>query len=165
MVVNRLAPPLTVGRGSGGLRGPLAYALADAFLLSVSWGAVYSWRFGLLPEPSRGPIALVLAWLWVHYLLGTYTALARRQLTAGRQLRNCLTAAVLIFSLAAAVTMLRGELLQSTMSRSFLLPVLGLGFLTNQLLRLSQLTTTTTQVKTRSGTIAVVTSRLRLESC
>lgn len=140
MVVNRLAPPLTVGRGSGGLRGPLAYALADAFLLSVSWGAVYSWRFGLLPEPSRGPIALVLAWLWVHYLLGTYTALARRQLTAGRQLRNCLTAAVLVFSLAAAVTMLRGELLQSTMSRSFLLPVLGLGFLTNQLLRLSQLT-------------------------
>jgi lipopolysaccharide/colanic/teichoic acid biosynthesis glycosyltransferase len=101
---------------------------------------VYSWRFGLLPAASRGPIALVLAWLAVHYLLGTYTALARRQLTAGRQLRNCLAAAVLVFSLAAAVTMLRGEILQSTMSRSFLLPVLALGFLTNQLLRISQLT-------------------------
>ena len=58
MVVNRLPPPLTVGRGSGGLRGPLAYALADALLLSVSWGAVYSWRFGLLPAASRGPIAI-----------------------------------------------------------------------------------------------------------
>jgi len=140
MVVNRLPPLRTAGRGTRGLRGALAYGLADALLLSVSWGVVYSWRFGLLPAASRGPIALVLAWLAVHYLLGTYTALARRQLTAGRQLRNCLAAAVLVFSLAAAVTMLRGEILQSTMSRSFLLPVLALGFLTNQLLRISQLT-------------------------
>lgn len=122
------------------LSAPLQYALADALLIGLSWVAVYSWRFGLLPTPSRGPVGLILAWLLLHYLLGTYTSLARRQLTPGRQLRNCLAAAAAVFCLAAAATLLRGELLQSTMSRSFLVPVLALGFLTNQLLRFSQLT-------------------------
>jgi len=119
---------------------PLRYALADAFLLGLSWVAVYSWRFGSWPTPSRGPVGLILAWLLIHYLLGTYTALASRQLTLGRQLRNCLAAAAAVFVLAAAATLLRGQLLQSTMTRSFLVPVLALGFLTNQLLRFSQLT-------------------------
>lgn len=122
------------------LPAPLRYALADAFLLGLSWVAVYTWRFGLLPSPSRGPVGLILAWLLIHYLLGTYTALASRQLTLGRQLRNCLAAAAAVFVLAAAFTLLRGHLLQSTMTRSFLVPVLALGFLTNQLLRFSQLT-------------------------
>ena len=119
---------------------PGAYALLDALLLGCSWVAVYLWRFGLFPSLSRGPVGLIAAWLLIHYLLGTYTALARRQLDLGRQLRNCLAAALVVFALAAAVTLLRGELLASTMSRSFLLPVLALGFCSNQLLRLSQLT-------------------------
>lgn len=119
---------------------PGAYALLDVLLLGCSWVLVYVWRFGQLPSVSRGPVGLIAAWLLIHYLLGTYTALARRQLDLGRQLRNCLTAAMAVFGLAAAITLLRGELLASTMSRSFLVPVLALGFLTNQLLRLSQLT-------------------------
>lgn len=140
MEVNQHPAVRSTDRGSGGPRGPLAYALVDAFLLLVSWGAVYNWRFGLLPLPSRGPTGLVLAWLLVQYLLGTYTALARRQLDIGRQLRNCLAAAVVVFSLAAASSVLRGEQVQATMTSGFLLPVLGLGFVTNQLLRLSQIT-------------------------
>ena len=116
------------------------YALLDALLLGLSWVCVYLWRFGQWPLLSRGPLGLIMAWLFVHYLLGTYASLARRQLDLGRQLRNCLAAAVAVLALASAATLLRGELWTSTMSRSFLVPVLVLGFASNQLLRLSQLT-------------------------
>lgn len=116
------------------------YAATDTLLLGLSWIAVYIWRFGQFPLPSRGPLGLISTWLLIHYLLGTYTALARYQLDPARQLRNCLAAAVGVFALAAATTLLRGEMLDSTMSRGFLLPVLALGFASNQLLRLSQLT-------------------------
>ena len=116
------------------------YAVADALLLGLSWICVYASRFGQWPAFSRGPIGLIAAWLFIHYLLGTYTALARRQLDLGRQLRNCLIAAVMVLALAAVVTLLRGELWSSTMSRSFLVPVLIVGFASNQLLRLSQVT-------------------------
>lgn len=119
---------------------PAAYALLDALFLGLSWTCVYLWRFGAFPGFTRGPLGLILAWMFLHYLLGTYTALARHQLDLGRQLRNCLTAALAVFALAAAATLLRGELLASTMSRSFLVPVLVLGFASNQLLRLSQIT-------------------------
>lgn len=119
---------------------PLVYALVDALLLACSWVGVYAWTYSSLPSPSLGPVALVGAWLLIHFLLGTYTALARHQLTAGRQFRNCVAAAILVFMLAAAFTALRGELFSSTMGRRFLVPVLGLGFLSSQLLRLSQIT-------------------------
>ena len=118
----------------------MLFAAADALLLGLSWILVYVVRFGQSPLISRGPIALIASWLFFHYMLGTYTSLARRQLDLGRQLRNCLIAAVMVLGLAAAVTLLRGELWASTMSRSFLLPVLVLGFASNQLLRLSQVT-------------------------
>lgn len=118
----------------------MLFAAADALLLGLSWILVYVMRFGQSPVISRGPIALIASWLFFHYVLGTYTSLARRQLDLGRQLRNCLIAAVMVLGLAAAVTLLRGELWASTMSRSFLLPVLVLGFASNQLLRLSQVT-------------------------
>ena len=116
----------------------LRFALAEAALLGFSWTVVYFWRFGLWPTLSRGPVALILAWLFVQYLLGTYTALARYQLDVGRQLRNCVAAAVTVFALAAVLTGLRGEPWLDTMSRSFLIPVLALGFLTTQILRFSQ---------------------------
>jgi lipopolysaccharide/colanic/teichoic acid biosynthesis glycosyltransferase len=119
---------------------PALYAGADGLLLGLSWIGVYAWRFGQWPAFSRGPIGLIVAWLFLQYLLGTYTALARRQLDLGRQLRNCLIAALIVLALAAVVTLLRGELWASTMSRSFLVPVLVLGFASNQLLRLSQVT-------------------------
>ena len=118
---------------------PLGYALADGLLLSFSWTAVYAWRYGIWPTLSVGPIATTAAWLVLHFLLGTYTSLARRQLTLGRQLRNCVATAIGVFMLATAVTALRGELFSSTMGRRFLIPVLAIGFLTNQLLRLSQI--------------------------
>ena len=89
---------------------------------------------------SRGPLGLILAWLLIQYLLGTYTALARHQLDFARQIRNCLTASAGVFALALIITGLRGEPWLSTMSRGFLLPVLALGFGTSQLLRLSQVT-------------------------
>jgi lipopolysaccharide/colanic/teichoic acid biosynthesis glycosyltransferase len=114
--------------------------VADGVLLALSWGVVYGWRFGQWPQPSRGLLGLILSWLFIHYILGTYTALARHQLDLARQVRNCLTAAVLVFVLAAAATLLRGEQLASTMTRSFLVPVLLLGFLSNQLLRIGQIT-------------------------
>lgn len=116
----------------------LRFALAEALLLALSWTAVYYWRFGLWPTLSRGPVALILAWLFVQYLLGTYTALARFQLDVGRQLRNCVTAALTVFAMATVLTGLRGEPWLDTMSRSFLVPVLGLGFLTTQILRFTQ---------------------------
>ena len=119
---------------------PAFYAGADGLLLGLSWICVYGWRFGQWPALSLGPIGLIVAWLFLQYLLGTYTALARRQLDLGRQLRNCLIAALIVLALAAVVTLLRGELWASTMSRSFLVPVLVLGFASNQLLRLSQVT-------------------------
>jgi len=119
-------------------RRVLRFALAEAVLLGFSWTVVYYWRFGLWPTLSRGPVALILAWLFVQYLLGTYTALARYQLDVGRQLRNCVAAAVTVFVLAAVLTGLRGEPWLDTMSRSFLIPVLALGFLTTQILRFSQ---------------------------
>ena len=119
-------------------RRVLRFALAEALLLALSWTVVYYWRFGLWPTLSRGPVALILAWMFVQYLLGTYTALARFQLDVGRQLRNCVTAALTVFAMAAVQTGLRGEPWLDTMSRSFLIPVLGLGFLTTQILRLTQ---------------------------
>lgn len=118
---------------------PAVYAFSDAALLAVSWFGVYFWRFGAWPSLTRGPLALIASWLLVHYLLGTYTSLARHHLDLGRQLRNCFAAALIVLSLAAAATLLRGEPWVSTMSRSFLLPVLVLGFFSNQLLRLGQL--------------------------
>lgn len=119
---------------------PGLYGFVDGTMVGLSWACVYSWRFGQWPALSRGPIGLIAAWLLIHYLLGTYTSLARHQLDLGRQLRNCLAAALSVFVLAAAVTLLRGEQWASTMSRSFLVPVLVLGFASNQLLRLTQLT-------------------------
>jgi lipopolysaccharide/colanic/teichoic acid biosynthesis glycosyltransferase len=113
--------------------------LADALLLSATWTVVYAWRYGIWPTLSVGPIAITAAWLVLHFLLGTYTSLARRQLTPGRQLRNCVATAIGVFMLATAVTALRGELFSSTMGRRFLIPVLAIGFVTNQLLRLSQI--------------------------
>jgi lipopolysaccharide/colanic/teichoic acid biosynthesis glycosyltransferase len=117
----------------------MGYALADGLLLSVSWAAVYAWRYGIWPTLSVGPFAITAAWLVLHFLLGTYTSLARRQLTLGRQLRNCVATAIAVFMLATAATALRGELFSSTMGRRFLIPVLAIGFVTNQLLRLSQI--------------------------
>ena len=61
----------------------LGFAVADALLLGVSWVLVYTVRFGQWPNLSRGPLGLVLAWLLIQYLLGTYTALARHQLNLG----------------------------------------------------------------------------------
>ena len=119
---------------------PGVYALLDGSLVALSWACVYAWRFDQWPVLSRGPLGLIGAWLLTHYLLGTYTALARRQLDLGRQLRNSVVAALVGFALAVTVTSLRGESLTSTMSRGFLLPVLGFGFLSNHLLRLSQIT-------------------------
>ncbi|MEB3316927.1 MAG: sugar transferase [Cyanobacteriota bacterium] len=143
------SPPRVNGpRGSGSswpgktarrAPSPLGYALADGLLLSVSWTAVYAWRYGVWPSISIGPLAITAAWLLLHFLLGTYTSLARRQLTSGRQLRNCVATAIGVFMLATAITALRGELFSSTMGRRFLIPVLALGFVTNQLLRLSQI--------------------------
>jgi len=132
--------PVGMRRPSRRHPSPLVYALLDALLLACSWVGVYAWTYASLPSPSLGPIALVGAWLLIHVLLGTYTALARHQLTAGRQFRNCVAAGILIFMLAAAFTSLRGELFSSTMGRRFLVPVLALGFLSSQLLRLSQIT-------------------------
>ncbi|MCP9852086.1 sugar transferase [Synechococcus sp. HJ21-Hayes] len=118
----------------------LRAACSDGLLLGLSWCAVYGWQFGAWPQLSRGPLGLILAWLLIHYLLGTYTALARHQLDLARQLRNCLAAAALVFALAAASTLLRGQQLEATMSRSFLLPGLALGLGTNLLLGLGQST-------------------------
>ena len=119
---------------------PGVYALLDGSFVALSWACVYAWRFDQWPVLSRGPLGLIGAWLLTHYLLGTYTALSRRQLDLGRQLRNSVFAALVGFALAVTVTSLRGESLTSTMSRGFLLPVLGFGFLSNYLLRLSQIT-------------------------
>ena len=119
-------------------RRVLGFAVADALLLGVSWVLVYALRFGQWPNLSRGPLGLILAWLLIQYLLGTYTALARHQLNLGRQWRNCLVAAASVFALAVLITGLRGEPWLSTMSRSFLIPVLGLGFFSTQILRVSQ---------------------------
>ena len=123
--------------GSSTLR-VLGFAVADALLLGVSWVLVYAVRFGQWPNLSRGPLGLILAWLLIQYLLGTYTALARHQLNLGRQWRNCLVAAASVFALAVVITGLSGEPWLSTMSRSFLIPVLGLGFVSTQILRVSQ---------------------------
>jgi lipopolysaccharide/colanic/teichoic acid biosynthesis glycosyltransferase len=132
--------PDAIRRASRRHPSPLLYALLDALLLACSWVGVYTWTYASLPSLSLGPIALVAAWLLIHFLLGTYSALARHQLTAGGQFRNCVAAAILVFMLAAASTSLRGELFSSTMGRRFLVPVLALGFLSSQLLRLSQIT-------------------------
>lgn len=135
-----LSRSATRSRASRRQRSPLVYALVDAALLAFSWVGVYVHRYGSLPSLSVGPLALVLAWLLIHFILGTYTALARHQLTAAGQFRNCVVAAILVFMLATAFTALRGEMFSATMGRRFLVPVLSLGFLSNQLLRLSQIT-------------------------
>ena len=118
----------------------LLAACGDALLMALSWALVYGWRFGMLPRLSRGSLGLVLAWLLIHYLLGTYTALSRHQLNLSRQLRNCVAAVALVFALAAVTTLLRGQQLEATMTRSFLLPVLTLGLCSNVLMRLGQTT-------------------------
>lgn len=149
------------GLGYAGRRGPspLVYACFDALLLSISWVGVYIWRYGEWPSLSAGPFVLILAWLLIHFLLGTYTALSRRQLTAGRQFRNCVAAALGVFVLATAATALRGELFSSTMGRRFLVPVLTLGFFSNLLLRLSQITSHLWQPQERWLLIASPTER------
>ncbi|NBW61929.1 MAG: hypothetical protein EBR33_01600 [Synechococcaceae bacterium WB4_1_0192] len=121
-------------------RQVLRAVVSDGLLLALSWCAVYGWRFGQWPLLSGGPLGLILGWLLIHYLLGTYTALSRHQLNLARQLRNCLAAALLLVALAAAFQLLRGQQLEATMSRAFLLPVLGLGLASNLLLRLGQST-------------------------
>ncbi len=115
-------------------------AASDGVLLALSWCAVYAWQFGqwLLLRPA--PLGLILGWILIHYLLGTYKALASHQLDLARQLRNCLTTAVLLVGLAAVSTLLRGQQLEATMSRAFLLPVLALGLVSSLLLRLGQST-------------------------
>ena len=115
------------------------FVLADALLLATSWALVYQLRFGQWPAVSRGPLGLIGVWLFIQYLLGTYTALARYQLDFSRQLRNCSAAAVSVTALALILTGLRGEPWLATMSRGFLFPVVGLGFLSTQVLRLSQI--------------------------
>jgi len=109
-------------------------------LLALSWCFVYGWQFGQWPLLSPGPLGLILGWLLIHYLLGTYTALASHQLDLARQLRNCLATALLLVGLAAVSTLLRGQQLEATMSRAFLLPVLALGLVSSLLLRLGQST-------------------------
>ena len=124
-------PPL-VGR-------PVTYALFDAILLALSWAIVYKHRFAALPAFSPGPVALVSVWLVTQYLLGTYISLSRRHLDFGRHLRNCFFSSCAVISMAAASTLLRGDPWTSTINRGFLIAVLALGFFSNQILRLSYL--------------------------
>jgi hypothetical protein len=115
-------------------------AASDGVLLALSWCVVYGWQFGQWPLLRSAPLGLILGWMLIHYLLGTYKALASHQLDLARQLRNCLTTAVLLVGLAAVSTLLRGQQLEATMSRAFLLPVLALGLVSSLLLRLGQST-------------------------
>lgn len=112
----------------------------DAGGVALIWVGVFKALFGEWPRLSLGPFAISGAWTLIHFLLGTYSALASRQLTSGRQFRNCMATAIGVFMLASAFTALRGEIFSSTMGRRFLLPVLGLAFLTNLCLRLGQIT-------------------------
>ena len=123
--------------GSSKLR-VLGFAVADALLLGVGWGLVYAMRFGQWSNLSGGPLGLILAWLLIQYLLGTYAGLAQHQLNLGCQWRNCLVAAASVLVLDGVITGLRGEPWLFIMSRSFLIPVLGFGFFSSMILRVSQ---------------------------
>ncbi|MFZ4565090.1 MAG: sugar transferase [Prochlorococcaceae cyanobacterium] len=119
-------------------RRPLRLALTDGLLVAASWALYYHWRYGTWPGPSRGPLLVVLFWLLLHYLLGTYADLSGRQLQLGRQLRNDLLAAAGVMLLAVGFTGLSGGSFASTMGRSFLPVVLVLAVAIGQLLRLGQ---------------------------
>ena len=119
-------------------RRPLRLAFTDGLLVAASWALYYHWRYGTWPGPSRGPLLVVLCWLLLHYLLGTYADLSGRQLQLGRQLRNDLLAAAGVMLLAVGFTGLSGGSFASTMGRSFLPVVLVLAVAIGQLLRLGQ---------------------------
>ena len=114
------------------------YVALDGLLLGLSWCFVYYARYGQSPQLSRGPIALILCWLLAQYVLGTYSDMARRQLQLRRQLGNCTVAVLFVLMLAFGTTALRGDPFISTMGRGFLFPVVGLGFLSTQVIRVVQ---------------------------
>jgi len=123
MPLPRLLPP------------PLAWALADAGLLSLLWLGLHLLRFGVLPEFSRGPLLVIPLLVALQWLLGTYSGLARHTLSFQEQANRWLLAAtgvILMIVLGYAFT---GLSLDATVGRGFLLPVLLSGAASGVLLR------------------------------
>jgi lipopolysaccharide/colanic/teichoic acid biosynthesis glycosyltransferase len=123
MALPRLLPP------------PLAWALADAGLLSLLWVGLHLLRFGVPPALSRGPLLVIPLLVGLQWLMGTYSGLARHTLRIQEQANRYLLAAtgvILTIVLGYAFT---GLSLDATVGRGFLLPVLLCGAASGALLR------------------------------
>lgn len=114
---------------------PLAWALADAGLLSLLWVGLHLLRFGLLPEISRGPLLVIPLLVALQWLMGTYSGLARHTLRFQEQANRYLLAATGVILTIVLGYALTGLSLDATVGRGFLLPVLLSGALSGVLLR------------------------------
>jgi len=110
---------------------PLAWAGLDAGLIVLLWVGVHQLRFGVLPEISKGPLLVIPLLIFLQWLLGAYSGLARRTLTIQDHFNRYLSACVAVVLILVIAYVASGLSLDASIGRGFLIPVLlsGLGSL------------------------------------
>lgn len=116
--------------------GPgLAWALADAGLLTLVWILLHLLRFGHPPPFHRGPFVVLPLLIAIQWVLGSYDALAARQSTYQDQLQRFVAAAFAVIAVFVIGYALSGKELDISIGRGFLLPLLFSGLISGILIR------------------------------
>ena len=109
-------------------------AITDGFLVFTSWVIFYFLRFNSLPSFSRGPTVVIISWLSIHYILGTYRDLSIKQLNFSRYMINNFLASSLILALTFIYKKTNEGHITSTIGLDFIPKVLVLAMLAGQIL-------------------------------
>jgi hypothetical protein len=109
-------------------------AITDGFLVFTSWVIFYFLRFNSLPSFSRGPTVVIISWLSIHYILGTYKDLSIKQLNFSRYMINNFLASSLILALTFIYKKTNEGHITSTIGLDFIPKVLVLAMLAGQIL-------------------------------
>jgi lipopolysaccharide/colanic/teichoic acid biosynthesis glycosyltransferase len=117
---------------------PFRLALTDGILIFTSWVLFYTWRFNSLPGLTRGPTVVIISWLFIHYILGTYRELSNKQLSFSRYAINNFLASSIVLSLTFSFTKLNEGNISSTIGLNFIPKVLVLAMLAGQVLLFRQ---------------------------
>lgn len=103
---------------------PLAWAGLDAGLIVSLWAGFHQFRFGVPPEFSKGPLIVIPLLVFVQWLLGAYSGLARRTLTIQDHFNRYLSASAAIVVILVVAYVASGLSLDASIGRGFLIPVL-----------------------------------------
>jgi lipopolysaccharide/colanic/teichoic acid biosynthesis glycosyltransferase len=117
------------------IRPGLAWALADAGLLTLVWTLLHLLRFGHPPPFHRGPFVVLPLLIVIQWVLGSYDALAARQSTYQDQLQRFVAAAFAVIAMFVIGYALSGKVLDISIGRGFLLPLLFSGLVSGMLIR------------------------------